>query len=303
MLDDKDKIIFENLLHDCRISTTKLAKLTRLTQPTVYYRIKQLEAQGYVDKYDIILNYTLLSTPTHFYFIHIPEKEKDTFETYCKSNKKVIALLSLIHKRNYEVMTMMQDNEAKVFETYLQRREYAFIKYTIEDLDIMPYSLFDVNVKDAKPVKKQQIPLDSKDIKILKELMDGGARTPLLEVAKKTKLTWDIVQYRFKRMKNSGLIAMFIAQPGMKRFAVQNDILVIEANINFEHMKKKINILGKFPYLCKIGEHIYITQLLSTTFEEYKKTLYALHQTLGEDLTKIEIYNTQKTIFGNRYDF
>ncbi len=56
MLDEKDKIIFEHLIHDCRTTTTYLSKVTNLTQPTIVYRIQNLEKEGYISKYDVILN-------------------------------------------------------------------------------------------------------------------------------------------------------------------------------------------------------------------------------------------------------
>lgn len=304
MLDKRDKIIFENLLHDCRISDTRLAKLTRLKQPSVHYRIKQLEKKNYIDKYDIILDYTFFNLSTEFHFISVPKEKSEEFEENVKKNKGAIALISLVHKKNYCVMTMMNSDEKKRFENYLKRKKYKKVSYKIRQLEIIPYSIFDVPVEENKiEINKKKIKLDEKDIKILKELMDGGARKPLLEITEKTKLTWDIVRHRFMKMKKSGLIAMFIAQPGMERFSIQNDFLIIRANTDFDSLAKKLGSLKKFSYLCQLTNNIYITQILSLDFEEYKETLNKLYSLLNSDLKSSDIYNTKKVIFSNRYDF
>lgn len=300
MLDKKDMIIFENLLHNCRISTSKLAKLTKLTQPAVHYRIKQLEIKGFIEKYDIILNYSLLNIATHFYFVSVPEKERGRFENELKNDSGVIALISLIHVRNYYVMTMMNEKEQKSFESKILAFKYE--RYVLKDLQIIPYSIFNIPIKEKILHEKKKTKIDQKDIKIIHELSDGGARKPLLEVCHKTGLSWDIVNYRFKKLKNSGFFAMFVAQPNIQKFTIQTDMILIQTTSDCTSVSKILTKLEKFPYVCELQNKTYLTQLLSTSMKEYKETLLRLYTELGDSIESIVIYNTNRTLFTNRYD-
>jgi len=56
-LDKKDMQIFEELKGNGRLSTQKIAKLTRIPITTVHNRIKKLEKDGYIRQYTIIPDY------------------------------------------------------------------------------------------------------------------------------------------------------------------------------------------------------------------------------------------------------
>ena len=100
MLDKKDKIIFENLIHDCRASTTKLAKLTKLSQPSVVYRIKRMEEQGYITQYDLITNFTKFKGSSLFqYFVSVSKKDISKFEKAMTKIKNIISMTKILTKK------------------------------------------------------------------------------------------------------------------------------------------------------------------------------------------------------------
>ena len=113
MLDKKDQIIFENLIHDCRIPTTQLAKLTKLSQSTVVYRIQRLEKEGYISGYDAILQWDMLPLPVELFFVQIPLNKKKSFEQEMTQNKAITGLFHLLHKMNYALLTFLTDKERK----------------------------------------------------------------------------------------------------------------------------------------------------------------------------------------------
>lgn len=300
MLDKKDQIIFENLLHDCRISESKLAKLSKLTQPAIHYRIQRLEKNKYIDKYDIIIDYTFFETNTHFYFVPIPQNQKKDFENYCKSNKGIVSLISLIDKQNFFIMTMMHQKEQSKFDKYISKFNYS--KYNLNDLNILPFSIFSNTISTKKIIKRKKVKLDDIDKKIILNLSNGGGRKPLLKTCTELNLTWDIVKYRFKKLSDAGVFAMFIAQPNPNTFSLQNDILLIKTKSAKSELQSILIKLGKFTYLVELENNLFLTQLLSTSFIEFKEILSKLHSDSKEKLVDVKIYPTEKNIFLNRYN-
>ena len=57
MIDNKSKILFEYLLVNARSSVKKLAQMIHSSEATVVNRIRKLETDGYISRYDAIINW------------------------------------------------------------------------------------------------------------------------------------------------------------------------------------------------------------------------------------------------------
>lgn len=307
MLDEKDKIIFEHLIHDCRTTTTYLSKITNLTQPTIFYRIQKLENEGYISKYDIILNWNKFPIKIDFFFITVKQKDTKEFEDYCLKNKNISSVHRLIHKRNYFIMIFMNDKEKEEFRNFLNKNKFEYDEYLQKEIQFLPYSIYNILIKKQliqKSVENKDIKLDKVDVKILELLTNGGAKLSMVEIAKKLNLSLDLVIYRYKKLKNAGYFGIFIAQPSITKFHLQVDIILIKTkNITFENLKKKLEQIQKTAYMAKLEDNLILTQLLTKDFDEYKKTLKLIHEKLEDNIEYIEIYNTQNWLFVNRINF
>jgi len=308
MLDEKDKIIFENLLHNCRTSIKHLSKLVNLSEPTIIHRINKLEKKEYISKYDAILNYNKISQKLQFILLKIPKKKEKEFDQILLKNKNIISIYHIINKYNYLIVINTENInkfQTKYSEYIIQLKNYQFNK-----IDFFPFSIFDIPIKYKPKLAKKQpqttkpIKFDKIDIKLIKHLTNGGGKDSILEISKKLKINYDIILYRFKKLKKENLFPLFITQPNIKHFPLQIDFLILNTkNITHNEVLEKIKILKKFIYLIKINENKYLTQIYSLSYKEYKITLEKIWQNFSEKLIDIEIYTTKEWILLNRFNF
>jgi len=282
-------LILEHLMHDCRISTTRLAKLVGLSQPTVVYRISKLEKE-YIEKYDMIVNYNKLDLKIGCFLITVPHDECEEFERFCKDNDKVITMGVAVHKRNYYVQAL---------EEFRQELKYYYDYYRYNKSEILPFSVSETLI-EYKPTKNDAIiDLDEFDKMIIKHLSDGGGRDSVLKIARDTGLSSDLVLYRFRKLRNAGYFSLFIAQPS-KRFHINYIVAVFETDS--KDVQKKIRRLNKALFFADLDGRYTVTFAIKD-LEEYQKTLKTFYKIFGDKLIKSEIYPIFNSLFANRLNF
>src|SRR3989344_8698308 len=82
-LDEKNKIIFEHLLVNARAQISDLARILKITKPAVMKRIRFLEEQEYIIRYDAIINWQKLPFIKKTYFVKVendPQYEQESIE-------------------------------------------------------------------------------------------------------------------------------------------------------------------------------------------------------------------------------
>ena len=70
-LDEKNKVLFEHLLAYARFSIKDLAKVLDVSKATVIKRIKFLEENKYISRYDAIINWQKLPFIKKVYFFKV----------------------------------------------------------------------------------------------------------------------------------------------------------------------------------------------------------------------------------------
>jgi len=288
-MDDKDALILDHLMHDCRISTTRLAKLVGVSQPTVVYRIDKLEKE-YIDKYDMIVNYNKLDLKIGCFLITVPQEECEEFERFCKHNNKVITMGVAVHKRNYYVQAL---------EEFRQELKYYYDYYRYKRSEILPFTISDTNI-EYKPTKSSLVvELDEFDKIIIKHLSDGGGRDSILKIARVTGLTPDLVLYRFRKLRNAGYFSLFIAQP---KFHINYIVTVFKTDIDPDEVQKKIRKLSKALFFADLDGN-YTATFAIRDLEEYHNTLRDFYKTFGDKLIRSETYPIFESLFSNRLEF
>lgn len=310
MLDQKDKIILEALMQNCRITTTKLAKITKLSQPSIVYRIKRLEEENYIEKYDAIIDLNLLSKKFTYFFISITNN-KEQFEQKITKEKQFESLFRLAHKYNYYVSGYFTQKELKDFLQYSHKHNIEYKKYQWKAMHVTNYSIFrlpltiekKIHTKKIKTINtKKPILFDNTDTKLINILHNGAGRDSIPTLAKKANITYDLAIYRFKKIKK--YFPLFFAQPGTKKFGIQVDILHIKTRYECtKKILKALNTIQKTMHLVELGNNEYFTQILTRTFKEYKDTLDKINDYLRDDIEYIEVYNTKEWLFVNRLNF
>jgi len=302
-LDEKDKLIIEYLMHNARLTTTKLAKLTGMTQPTIVYRMKQLEKEGYISKYDAILNLNLVKTPIEIYFINVPTFLSQEFENEIKNNPKIESLFRLANKMNYYISGFLKKEDKKQLESYFNKNKLEFKNYTQKDLRLLPFSIFNSELKLNQEINTEahSIDIDEKDIKIINAMMDGGARDSIFKLSERTKLSDDIVLYRLKKLLKANAFPLFLAQPGTEKFNIQLDILLLSLkDITLDELTREFSKIKKTVHIIDLGRGKFFTQLLTKDFADFKDTLDKVCNALRKNLKSLEVFHTKEWVFVNR---
>ena len=206
-----DRRILCELDLNCRAPLTQVAKRLRISRNTLAYRIKQLENEGIITKYICSINLGLLGYKTYKIFFKIKNDKKESeFVKYLIDSKKVIHLLKT--EGNFDYSMAVAVKNILELDDFLSNLKNDF-KDFISDyfVSILVYSkIFKLNKllldqKQAIPkfekysVEDENIKIDEKDIKIIKELSQN-ANLSIVELSKKTDLSIDVVKYRLKNI-------------------------------------------------------------------------------------------------------
>lgn len=302
MLDDKDKLILEYLMHNCRITTTKLAKLTGLSQPSIVYRIKRLEKENYISKYDIIIDLDKIPIDMYIFFLEIPNNFKTEFEKWCIANKNLMTLGLHVNKYNYSLTSMLKPKLLKELEEYLKKHKISYEKHKVYKNIYLSFSIFDL-LPPSKIIQTntKTIELDKIDGKIFDCITDGGAKYSIKEIAQKTNLSVDLVTYRFKKLKKHNYFRLIIAQPNTHKFHLNYSMLILKIkNLDMNEIAQRLQIINRTTLLGQLENNTYFATTIITDIENYKKTLQKIYEAFDRDLIDLNDMMIEDAIFLNR---
>jgi Lrp/AsnC family leucine-responsive transcriptional regulator len=217
-LDLKDKKILTLLDEDARLSNSQIAKKVGLSKPAVEYRLKRFEKNNLIFQYYAVIDFTKLGYSQYKIYFKFQdttlEDEQKIINYWDKSNNSVwIAQIrgrwdlavSVIAKSNFEFGKVLSEFMNKFSKFILEKdvllTEYSPI-YSREYLTETKPSEFVYGV----PSKIYE--LDETDKKILKEL-SKNARINIVDLAEKTKLSRDVINYRLKKLTNEKIIVQY----------------------------------------------------------------------------------------------
>jgi len=152
------------------------------------------------------------------------------------------------------------------------------------------------------------IKLDLKDNKILK-LITENAKLPSKSIAKEVGLTREAVDYRIKRLENTGIISQYVTKIDMTRFC-QNAYMMFLRMSKITPLKfnKVTNFFIKDPLTMWVsslsGEWDLATSFLTKDSLDLTKKISDVENVLGENLREYglltytrEIKNTYEDLF------
>lgn len=293
-------------MRNCRLSTIFLSKVTKLSQTAVVYRIKRLERKGYISKYDAFVNWPMLPFPAEFFFVTVPPAKCAEFERKMEADSGASSLFHLLHKRNYLALAFFWPEERTGFIKYLSAQGFEYETFSVLREELIPFSIYDVPVKLPHPkiIPLRKITLDSVDTKIATLLSNGCGRDSILELSRKSRLSYDVVLYHFRKLMKQNFFLLFFAQPSRSIFGLQVDILVVKTkSTSFNRAKEIFGSTKKNPYVVEAGPNIYFTQIFSKSFAEYKQALEKIQEGFGDDVIDWTVYNTKDWVFINRTPF
>jgi len=262
-LDLKDKRILTLLDENSRFSNSQIAKRVKLSKPAVEYRLRRFEKNKVIFAYYTVIDFTKLGYSQYKIYFKFQdttiEDEKNIIDYWVNSKNAIWVAqdrgrwdlaVSILAKSNFEfgriLSSFMNKFSRFILEKDVLLTEYSPI-YARRYLTETRPSEFVYGV----PTKIYE--LDDIDKKILR-MLSTNARIPIIDLAKRTGLTRDIVNYRLKKLIQNKIIVQFRCYPHLSNIGINlYKIIFRTKNFNGE-AEKKIK--------AYVAQHKKATQLL-----------------------------------------
>jgi DNA-binding Lrp family transcriptional regulator len=213
-LDKIDVKILHQLDLNARIPDTKLAKRAGRSREAVRYRINQLKEKGVIRGFSTIINPGVLGYQAYSMFASVGGKTKDRDEFYQFIREQKNLFWFEISEGGWDIYMVFY---AKTHHEFLQNQRKITAKYRnfilektisiVEGVHLFPKKYLlnkkDFVIKAFSDIK--QVEIDEKDFAILQVIAHQG-RAKLIDIARETKLSVDIVRGRMKKMEEKKVI-------------------------------------------------------------------------------------------------
>ena len=300
-LDEANQIIFEHLLANARTQISDLASILKMTKAAVIKRVRFLEQNEYIMRYDAIINWQKLPFIKKTYFVKVENKE--SFEKQMTAQKPVLSLIKLSGLYNYQVWCFFKSKSQQIaFEKIINKFEYLDME--IEELIFPRVSFFNVPVQLPLPkIKTKEIRIGKIDVAIMKYMAQGHGRDSLYEMSKVLKMPYDSVHYHGKNLIKSGYFLAIVAQPGTNKFTLQTTVLLMNCDSKdsaqqlYTKLKNLSHIRSNAIGLTKVMVHF-----MSQMHGDYRETLSQIFSLIPrKSIKKTMITHWDKVILNNRY--
>jgi len=301
-LDLKDKKILFELEQNSRQSLTQLAKKVKIKKETIFYRIKNLEKKGIIQKYLTEINIYKLGY--QFYPILIkyqnttPSIEEKIY-SYLKKSKYVAWLtkcegawdlnLTIISKNNFELNNFLQDFLPK-YSKYIADK-HIFITTQIHYFK-RGFWIGKPSTQTTITGEGEKSEINEKDYKLLK-ILSHQARKPLVEIAEKLNNTPKNISYKIKKLEKKGIlqgsrILVDFTKIGYKFYKTWFSL----KNVNSENFQELINYFKQHPNIIwatkTIGFYDLSIEMEVKQTEEFRKILNEIKGKFSKIIKKHE---------------
>ncbi|MEW5996692.1 MAG: winged helix-turn-helix transcriptional regulator [Candidatus Micrarchaeota archaeon] len=216
-LDKADRIILAELDRNCRVPTSRLAKLARKSRQSVEYRIRRLVGDGIITGFNVAINPHKMGYKLYKFYLqlrNVPEERKRLL-TYLRTSGIVYwmgecdgvwdLIFEVFAKSDYEFYGLKN-------ELISEFGDIIVSSYWDLLIDVKQYPKMYFTNEVAEPVifagEIVHNEMDSLDHAILAEMVNN-ARIPLTELAVKVKSTSTRVSNRLRRMEKLGIIIQY----------------------------------------------------------------------------------------------
>ncbi len=216
-LDLKDRKILFELDTNSRQSYQQIANKVRLSKDSIFYRIKRLEKEGVIERYQTLIDVGKLGYISFRIFYKLQNttsKKEEEIINYLKNQRIVGWMVSV--EGNWDINTWILckgiseldefwKNFAKKYINYLADKKLSIftdITY-FSRAYFLPDKRNDLSIRFVTEPK--EVDIDKIDIEILK-LLVLNARIPILEIADKLKVSSKMISYRIKNLQKKKVI-------------------------------------------------------------------------------------------------
>jgi DNA-binding Lrp family transcriptional regulator len=265
-LDLKDRKILYELDLDARQPLTQIGKKVGLSKDVVSYRMKKLQDEGIIKNYYTVidaykLGYTLFRYYINFQYVK-PDLRKEIID-YFVNYKNICTVGSVVGKYDLMVVVWVKNiNEFYNFwktalDNYGDHFESRIFSVYIHGVGFQKSFLLHDHFRENERIDHEyfgegkHVEIDELDYHLINELA-LNARAPLVELAKKFNTSSQTINYRIRKLKESGIIQAFrvaldLSMLGFRHYKV--DIYLKE----HKQRDNIINYIKKSPFVLYIS--------------------------------------------------
>jgi DNA-binding Lrp family transcriptional regulator len=312
-MDLKDKKLLYLLDLDSRMKESELAKQMTTSKQVVNYRIKKLEKQGIIKKFQTVLNLETLGVHIYanvYFKIKGAKNKEATIINSLIKNNNVGYIASLGGKFDLSIVLVarniqeLEEHLNKIVSKYpLELRDY------LVSIRILGFKFHKKYLSQNKQGRLKQIltknehsiKLDSLDKRILKDL-SLSSRKPIIDISEKIKKPFSTVRNRIKLLEDRGVIAGYSLLFDLNKINMQNYKVFIKVRDKSQEAYNKLltyasnheNIIWFFKTL---GDHDYELRIEAENQEQYHQIIKNLkNEFIGmiEDVETLIVFEELK---------
>ncbi|MDD5192208.1 MAG: winged helix-turn-helix transcriptional regulator [Candidatus Nanoarchaeia archaeon] len=248
-LDLKDKKLLTLLDENSRYSNSQIAKKVGLSKPAVEYRIKRFEKNNVIFNFYAVVDFTKLGYSQYKLYIKFQNtnlEDEQKIIDYWIRTKNVMWVAEIRGRWDLTVSMLAKSNFefGKILYGFMNK----FSKFVLEkDVLLTEYSPIYSReyLTETKPkefvygIPEKIYELDEADIKILQEL-STNARINFVDLAEKTKLTRDIINYRIKKLTEKGIVIQYRCYLNLQNLGINHYKVIFRTKNLDETAENKI---------------------------------------------------------------
>lgn len=291
-LSQNDRMLFEHLFYDARRSTRELAKIIGIKQPSVHARIKKLEQQGFISRYDSLVNPQAMPLIYKMYYTTLTSQqvEKIVNMGVC------FGLQELFGEFSHQIFCFFRNaKQASEFERMLPKR---CISQLLTKSHRLGGTILDIEREPERyHENERRVKLDRLDVRLLRSMIIGGARKTLVELSEELGSTPAVIKYRKKRLVENGYFLYFVAQPGeaFKSIKIAYHVFFLNRLFDFDKLRGLPRCVIAYS-----GEKCVTVIQLSLSFDDYLKYSDILIRRLEQYTSELHTFFVNKPIILNR---
>ena len=288
-LDKADRKILAELDKNCRIPTTRLAKIVRKSRQAVEYRINQLVKKKIITSFNAAFNPHKMGYKIYkiyFKLRNIPEEKQRLFDYLRNSgivywmgefSGKWDLIFAFFVKGDYEFFELKNDLISKFNKIIVDEaggilvdvKQYPKMYFTNE---IVPPTMFAGEMVNNE--------LDELDYAVLGEVVNN-VRIPINELAKKVDSTPTIVRGKLKKLEKNGIIIHYRIGIDLNKLGLELYKAIIRLDrYTKEDERKLLEYMSNLPNI-----HYYIRniweiepEIVVSSYQEYYKIIENLRK-------------------------
>lgn len=216
-LDLRDKKLLFELDKNSRATLSDLAKKLKTSKEVIHYRLKKLIDENVILRFHTITPLYRFGLTAYKVYLRLSDCSKENLDkliNYLLTNKDVFwfgtcngrwDLIFGTTSKNLEEFMAIQDKIMHKFGDFIQEKELSISRENLQYNRRWMYNDNSPLIEFNFGEKESKIELNEKDKKILDSLIPNS-RKSIVDIAKETKLSIDIVGYRLKTMEKEGII-------------------------------------------------------------------------------------------------